>query len=104
MFLDIDQVRAHMVFDDFRHEPGHCTARARDQVHDLVTPRLAHERPFDTLHLAPNPAHARQELFLIANCMTHTEYNSIAPYPILFIYTDASRRHRVAASPPSSKT
>ena len=51
--------------------PGHRAACPGDQVHDLVTPRLAGERPLNSLHLASNAAHARQQFLLIANSMAH---------------------------------
>ena len=60
MFIHIDQMRAHMVFDDLSHEAGHGAARAGDEVHDLLAPRLGREGAFDTVDLATNAAHTRQ--------------------------------------------
>jgi hypothetical protein len=42
----------------FRHEPGHSTARTRDQVHNPIAASLAIERALDGLDLAPDTAHA----------------------------------------------
>ena len=71
MFLEIDQMGSHVVFHDLGHETCHGSASARDEVHDLLTPRLIGEGPFNTLDLPADSAHARQQLSLIANRMTH---------------------------------
>ena len=71
MRFGIDEVGAHMVLDDFRHQPGHGAARAGDQVHHLLAAGLAVERALDGLDLAPNAAHARQQLVLVFQGMGH---------------------------------
>ena len=71
MFLEIDQMRSHMVFHDLGHETCHGPASARDEMHDLLTPRLIGEGPLNTLDLPADSAHACQQLSLIANRMAH---------------------------------
>ena len=71
MFVGVDQMRTHMVFYDLRHEPSHGAARTGDQMHDLLTPRFAHESPFNALHLTANSPYAGQQFLLIANRMAH---------------------------------
>ena len=41
MFIRIDQMRVHVVFDDLGHETRHGAARARYEVHDLLARRLS---------------------------------------------------------------
>ena len=71
MSFSVDQMRTHVVFHDLRHESGHGAACAGDQMHDLLTPRLGFEGPFNSLDLSSNTADARQQLLLVANRMTH---------------------------------
>jgi hypothetical protein len=71
MFVGVDQMRTHMVFNYFRHEPGHGAACAGDQMHDLLTSRLGFEGPFNPLHLSSNAANACQQLLLVANRVAH---------------------------------
>jgi hypothetical protein len=71
MFLRIDQMRAHMIFDDLGHEARHGAACAGDEVHDLLASCLARKSAFYAVDLSPEPADARQQLFLIANRMAH---------------------------------
>jgi hypothetical protein len=72
MFLRIHEMRANMVFDDLSHEAGHRAACAGDEVHDLLAPRLVCKGAFDTIDLATNAAHTRQQLLLFPNGMTHS--------------------------------
>jgi ketosteroid isomerase-like protein len=78
MFIRIDQMRAHMVLDDLSHEARHGAACAGDEVHDLLAPRLARKRALYAVNLSAEPAHARQQFFLIANRMAH---GPIIAYP-----------------------
>ena len=71
MFFGIDQMRTYMIFDDFGHQARHGAARTGNQVHDLFTARLACQCSFDALDLAPEAAHASQQLLLFANGMAH---------------------------------
>ena len=71
MLIGIDQMRAHMIFDNLGHEARHGTACAGDQVHDLIAPGLALECALYALHLASQSTHAGQQLFLFSNCVTH---------------------------------
>ena len=85
VLFGVHQVRAHMVFDDLRHQSGHRAARARDQVHDLVTSSFARERPLDTLDLASDAAHARQQFLLLADGVTHSpSCHTYPPYAALW--------------------
>ena len=60
MFLNIHQMGAHMVLDDFGHKARHGAAGTGDEVHDLFAPRLIGERAFNPLNLTPDAAHAGQ--------------------------------------------
>ena len=71
MLLGIDEMRAHVILDDLGHQTGHGAAHAGDEVHDLFAASLAVERPLDGLDLAPDAAHARQQLVLFADGMCH---------------------------------
>src|SRR5579859_7793211 len=71
VLLEVDQMRADMVFDNLGHEALHGAACAGDQMHDLLASGLAGERPLDALHLASQAAHAGQQLLLIANRVAH---------------------------------
>jgi hypothetical protein len=82
MFLRIDEMRAHVVFDDLSHETRHRAARAGDEVHNLLAPRLFLESAFYAVNLSPNSTNARKQLFLIANRMAHSAKYSIPPLPI----------------------
>ena len=82
MFLRIDQMRAHVVFDDLGHETSYGAARAGDEVHDLLAPRLFGKRALYAVNLSPKSAYARQQLFPIANRMAHVR--SIAYLPTLY--------------------
>ena len=70
-FVAVDEMRADVVFDHLRHQPGHGAARAGDQVHDLLAAGLAIERALDGLDLAADAAHAREEFLLFADGMGH---------------------------------
>ena len=81
MFLAVDQMRAHMVFDDLRHQSGHGAAGARDQMHDLVTARFARKRPLNALNLASDASYAGEQFLLVANGVTHGQlWHTHPPY------------------------
>ena len=71
MFGRIDQMRAHMVFDDLGHQARHGASCAGNEVHDLLAPRLFFEGAFYAVNLSAQPPNAREQLFLIANCVAH---------------------------------
>ena len=81
MFIRIDQMQVHVVFDDLGHETRHGAARARYEVRDLLARRLSLKSTFYALNLSPKSTNACQQLFLIANRMTH--FQSIAYPPSL---------------------
>ena len=58
-------------------------ARAGDEVHDLFAPRLVRKSALYAVNLSPKSTNARQQLFLIANCMAHTADYSIPTHPIV---------------------
>lgn len=97
MFVAIDQMRPHVVFYDLSHEPSHTTARAGDQMHNLLAPRLGFESPFNPFHLAANASHAGQQFLLIANGMTHAlPYHS----PLSYRIRPRSTLYRESSTPP----
>ena len=75
---DLDEV----ILDHLRHKPSHSAACARDQVHDLIAPSLIVERALNSLDLAPDAAHARQQLLLLTNGVCHGKKYNITPHPI----------------------
>ena len=71
VLFGIDEMRAHVVLDDFGHQTGHGPADSGDQVHHLFAASFAVERALDGLDLAPDAAHAGQQLLLFADGMGH---------------------------------
>ena len=71
-----------MILHDYRGQPCHGGARAREQVHDLLTASLAFQSSLDSLDLAANAPHSRQKLVLFTNGMRHASHYRIGPLPI----------------------
>ena len=67
MLLGINQMRADVSLNHFRHQPRHRSAHTRDQVHDLFTASLTIERTLDSLDLTPHAAHSCQKLLLFTD-------------------------------------
>jgi len=90
MLLRIDQMGAHVVLDDFGHQPGGSSAHSCDQVHHLFAARVSIEGALDGLDLTPDPAHSRQELLLLTDGVRHAE--NMEYTPTLFKNIDEARR------------
>jgi len=82
MSLRIDQMRAYVVLDDLGHETSHGATRAGNEVHNLLTRRLALNSAFNSVNLSPKATNARKQLPLIANGVAHSQ--TIAYLPILY--------------------
>ena len=80
MLLGIDEMRPHVILDHLGHQTGHGAARAGDQMHDLFAAGLAVERALDGLDLAPDAAHARQQLVFFADGMGHADLHTPLSY------------------------
>ena len=74
MALGVDQMRSDVVLDDLGHQTRHRSARAGDEVKDLVAARFCVQRPFDRLDLTADPADAGQKLVFLANGVGHVAY------------------------------
>src|SRR5665213_146475 len=79
MFVRVDEMCAHMILNHLGHETGHGAARAGDEMHHLVTSRFSVEGALDSLDLALDAAHARQQLIFSLDGMGHTRIKH--PYP-----------------------
>src|SRR6185437_12376984 len=82
MLVGIDQVSAHVVLDDLRHQSGDSTPDACDEVHDLIAPCLVLERTLYPLDLPADPAHAAKELVLVTDGVAHGSDYGIGTHPI----------------------
>ena len=71
MLLGIDEMRAHVVFDDLGHQTGRGPSHSGNEMHDLFAASLAVEGAFDGFDLAPDAAHARQQLVLFTDGVCH---------------------------------
>jgi hypothetical protein len=58
---------AHVILNDFRHQPCDCPSDARDEMHDLLTAGFSIQRPLDALNLASDTSYARQQLLLFTD-------------------------------------
>ena len=67
----VDQMGPHMVLDHLGHQAAGRAAHGGDQVHHRLAAGLLVERPLDRLDLAPDSAHAREELLLVADGVSH---------------------------------
>ena len=82
MLFGINEMRPHVILDDLGHQTGHRAPRPGDEMHHLFAARLAVERALNRLDLAPDPAHARQQLVFFANRMSHTALSHTSPAPV----------------------
>src|SRR5271165_3319614 len=71
---------ADMVLDRFRHQTVRRAARGGNEMHHLLAPGLAVERPLDRLDLAADSSHARQQLLLVPDRVGHA---SPIAYPLI---------------------
>jgi len=71
VLLGIDEICAHVIFDDYGHQTAYRPAHPGDLVHHLFAASLVIERPLDSLDLSPDAADARKELLLFTDSMAH---------------------------------
>ena len=69
MLFGVDEMRPHVVLYDLGHQTGHRSSRAGDEMHHLFAARLAVEGALNCFDLAPDAAHASQQLVFFANCI-----------------------------------
>jgi hypothetical protein len=82
VLFSIDEMAAHMIFNDFSHKACHRTARAGNQMQDLIAAGLAIQRAFNRLNLPSNSTNPPQELLFLVDCVTHAL--NIGYPPILY--------------------
>jgi hypothetical protein len=58
-------------FDDLGHQTGRGPSHSGNEMHDLFAASLAVEGAFDGFDLAPDAAHARQQLVLFTDGVCH---------------------------------
>ena len=69
MLFGVDEMRPHVVLYDLGHQTGHRSSRAGDEMHHLFAARLAVEGALNCFDLAPDAAHASQQIVFFANCI-----------------------------------
>jgi hypothetical protein len=82
MLIGIHQVSEDVLLDYLRHQPRHCPASSRDQVHHLVATDLAIQRALDSLDLPTDAANPSQQLLFLSDGVRHAVV--IAYPPILY--------------------
>ena len=82
MLAGIDEMCAHVILYDHRHQTAHSPPYPGDQVHNLFAASLVIEHPLDSLDLPSDAADPCKELLLFTDGMAMTDY-SIGPLPIL---------------------
>jgi hypothetical protein len=71
MLLRVDQMRADVILNHFRHQSRYRPPYPGDQMHDLFTASFAIECTLDSLDLTSDAAHPCKELFLFPNSVRH---------------------------------
>jgi len=71
MLFSINKMRAHVVLDDLGHQTGRGPSHSGDEMHDLFAASLAVECAFYGFDLASDAAHARQQLVLFTDGVSH---------------------------------
>ena len=71
MFLGIHQMGAHVLLDDFGHQPSHGAACAGNQVHDLLASCFVRKSALDALDLPSDTVDAGEKLLFFACGMRH---------------------------------
>ena len=71
MLFGIHQMRANVIFDDFGHQARHGPPHPGDKTHDPLAASLVIKRALHGLNLAPDTAHARQQLLFFSDRMRH---------------------------------
>ena len=69
MLVCVDQLREHVIFDDFGHKAGHGATCARDEVQHGLAPVAALQSAFNPVHLTFQAADAGQQLISLSDRM-----------------------------------
>jgi hypothetical protein len=72
--VSVNDVIAHMVFQDLHQQAIDRATTGRESLEDLCAVQFVVERPLDRLDLASDAPHSIDQLLVVTNGMRHGRY------------------------------